>query len=274
MNYKPPQPLAAPPLLRVYLVDDEPLAVRRLTRLLNDTGAVEIRGGTTEVETALREIPGLAANLDAVFLDVQMPGLNGFELLARLETYPPVVFTTAFDHYAVQAFEVHSIDYLLKPVGAERLAKTLDKLRIRRDEKSSNNLELQQLIERAAAALTHRQDAPARSLERLASRTGGRVQFVEIAQITHFFAEDKLVFAHTADNKLFPVDFSVHELEQRLANQNFVRIHRRALVSADWIETVHGWFSGCVLVRLKDRQKTELTVARDRVRVLKDFLEI
>lgn len=256
------------------MVDDEPLAVRRLSRLLNETGKVEIAGSTTEVETALAEIPGFARGLDALFLDVQMPGLNGFELLAKLENYPPVVFTTAFDHYAVQAFEVHSIDYLLKPVHAERLAKTIAKLQARRSEKKLNNRELQQLIESAAAALTQNRNQPKRPLERLASRTGGRVQFVEIKQVTHFFAEDKLVFAHTADNKLFPVDFSVAELEQRLADQNFVRIHRAAIVNADWIEMVHGWFSGRVLVRLKDRKKSELAVARDRVRILKEFLEM
>lgn len=263
-----------PLLLRVYLVDDEPLAVRRLTRLLNETGRVEIAGSSIEPETALREINNLAANLDALFLDVQMPGLNGFELLARFETYPPVVFTTAFDQYALQAFEVYSIDYLLKPIAAARLEKTLDKLEKWRVEKNSDAAELRKIIERAASAFHSNQDAPPRPLERLPSRMGGRVQFVEISQITHFFAEDKLTFAATMENKSFPIDFSIADLEKRLENQKFVRIHRSVLVNAAFIQEVHGWFSGRVLVKLKDHKKTELSVARDRVRVLKGFLQM
>lgn len=260
--------------LRVFLIDDEPLAVRRLARLLADTKRVEIAGGTNDPAAALIEIPRLAATLDAVFLDVQMPVLNGFELLAELEDYPPVVFTTAFDRYAVQAFEVHSIDYLLKPVSADRLAKTLDKLDARRREKSPNNRDLQKMIELAAIAAARAQKPAAQPLERIASRAGGRVQFVEIRHITHFFAEDKLVFAATIENKNFAVDFSIAELAARLAAQNFVRIHRAALVNADQIDQVHGWFSGRVLVRLKDGKKTELAVARDRVRVLKELFGI
>lgn len=258
--------------LRVFLVDDEPLAVRRLTRLLAETNLVEIAGSTTEPETALRAIPELAAGLDALFLDVQMPGLNGFELLGKLETYPPVVFTTAFDHYALQAFEVYSIDYLLKPVSAERLAKTLDKIEKRRAEKNSNAADLRKAVEQAATSFAANQNLKPRLLTRLPSRVGGRVQLVEIARVTHFFAEDKLTFAATDDNKLFPVDFAINDLEKRLENQNFVRIHRAALLNADFIAEVHGWFSGRVLVRLKDGKKTELAVARDRVRILKDFL--
>lgn len=273
MNTKLASPL--PPLpLRVYLVDDEPLAVRRLTRLLNETGRVEIAGSAIEPATALDEIKNQAANLDALFLDVQMPGLNGFELLARLATYPPVVFTTAFDQYALQAFEVYSIDYLLKPVTAARLEKTLDKLEKWRAAKNTNVAELQKIIELAAASFVKNQNAPVRSLDRLPSRMGGRVQFVEISQVTHFFAEDKLTFAATAENKFFPIDFSIADLEKRLENQRFVRIHRSALVNADFIQEVNGWFSGRVLVKLRDYKKTELVVARDRVRVLKDFLEM
>lgn len=265
---KPPPPLP----LRVFLVDDEPLAVRRLTRLLEATNAVEIAGSATEPEAALRQIPELAAGLDALFLDIQMPGLNGFELLAKLETYPPVVFTTAFDQYALQAFEVYSIDYLLKPVSAERLAKTLDKIEKRRANSDANVGELQKAIEKAAAAFAEKQNARTRPLERLPSRTGGRVRLIEIARVTHFFAEDKITFAATADNQLFPIDVSIAELENRLENQNFVRVHRSALLNTAFIQEVHGWFSGRVLVRIKDDKKTEIVVARDRVRILKEFL--
>ncbi|MBC7795648.1 MAG: response regulator, partial [Pyrinomonadaceae bacterium] len=176
--------------LRVYLVDDEPLAVSRLTRLLTETGRVEIIGSANEPETALLEIPNHL--LDAVFLDIQMPGLNGFELLAKLETYPPVIFVTAFDEFALRAFEVHSIDYLLKPVEAERLEKALTKLEKLRVNAGSHLADLQKLLATVNANLDSKPQTP-RTFERLPSRIGGRVLLIETVAITHFFAQDKVV---------------------------------------------------------------------------------
>src|SRR5215469_13058454 len=100
--------------LRVYLVDDEPLAVERLEWLLRESPGIEVAGSTTDPETAIHFLNGQP--VDALFLDIQMPGINGFELLARLKEQPSVIFTTAYDRYALKAFEVNSIDYLLKPV--------------------------------------------------------------------------------------------------------------------------------------------------------------
>src|SRR5712691_8554511 len=113
-------------MIRAYVVDDEPLAVKRLVRMLAATGRVEIAGSTSEPEAALAFLN--AHGVDVLFLDIQMPGLTGFELLERLETQPLVIFTTAYDRYALNAFDVNSIDYLLKPIEADRLDRALDKL--------------------------------------------------------------------------------------------------------------------------------------------------
>src|SRR5881628_3562692 len=113
-------------MLRAYVVDDERLAVQRLTRLLQDTSRVDIAGSTTDPEAALaflRDHP-----IDVLFLDIQMPGMTGFELLVRLDRDIPVVFTTAYDRYALNAFDVNSIDYLLKPIERERLDRALDRV--------------------------------------------------------------------------------------------------------------------------------------------------
>lgn len=255
--------------IKAFLVDDEPLALRRLSRLLAETGRVQIVESTSDALHALAEIP--VSTFDVLFLDIQMPGLNGFELLARLERYPPVIFTTAFDEFALRAFEVYSLDYLLKPVEAERLEKALDKLEKLRQNAQPHFTEVQKLLEKMA--LSVQSDEPKnRHLERLPSRVGGRVQFVEITEITHFFAQDKLVFANTIAGKQFPLDFSIVELEKKLDSRIFVRVHRNALINSNFIDEVHGWFTGRVLVRLKDVRRTELVVARDRVRILKDFL--
>ncbi len=250
--------------LKVFLIDDEPLALKRLTRLLDETGKVEIIGQTTEPLEALKIIPNLKA--DAIFLDIQMPELTGFELLQKLENYPPVIFTTAFDEFALKAFEVFSVDYLLKPVESERLGLALEKLEKLVSEKQTDTSNIEKLLENLS------QDQKAKPVERIASRIGGKVRILSVDEITHFFAQDKLTFAKTADGKEFPIDETLNNLEEKLDAGNFLRVHRGSIINLNFIEEVHGWFSGKVLIRLKDTGKTEVIVARERVKILKETL--
>ena len=248
--------------LKVFLVDDEPLALKRLSRLLIETGKVEIIGQTNEPLEALKIIPNL--NIDAIFLDIQMPEFTGFELLQKLEKYPLVIFTTAFDEFALKAFEVYSVDYLLKPIESERLEMALEKLEkiVSKDNSTEN-------IEKLLESFSSKKE---KSIERIASRIGGKVQILDINEITHFFAQDKLTFAKTSDGKEFPLDDSLNKLEEKLDPRTFLRVHRSSIVNLNFIEEVHGWFSGKVLIRLKDNEKTEIVVARDRVKILKNIL--
>ncbi len=250
--------------LRVFLVDDEPLALRRLARLLKATGRVEVIGSTTDSEAALQFLA--TETVDALFLDIQMPGLNGFELLSRLDSQPLVVFTTAFDHYALRAFEVNSIDYLLKPIETEQLDRAINK--IERLPGSAPRQDLREVVERLAAAL---RSGKASYPDKIASRSGDRVRFIELARVTHFLAKDKLTYAVTSD-KSYVVDSTIAELEEKLDPNKFIRIHRSTLLNLDHVQEVHSWFAGGVIVRLKDQKQTELTVARDRVRTLKQRL--
>lgn len=252
--------------LQVFLVDDEPLALKRLARLLQATGRVEILGSATDPEDAVTALSKEQA--EVLFLDIQMPILNGFEMLARLPYEPIVIFTTAFDQYALQAFEVNSIDYLLKPVEREQLDRALNK--VGRLRGSAPKPEWRAAIEELAATLNTKQTG---FPNRIASRLGERTQLIEIAQITHFLAENKLTFA-VAGTKKYVVDYSINELEQRLDPKVFVRIHRATLLNTSYVQEIHQWFAGGVLVRLKDEKRTELTVARDRVRILKERLSL
>ena len=252
--------------LRVFLVDDESLALKRLARLLLATGRVEIIGSTTDPEDAIIELS--KKETEALFLDIQMPGLNGFEVLARLPSQPIVIFTTAYDQYALRAFEVNSIDYLLKPVEAEQLDRALNK--VERLRGTPQQPEWRAAIEELAATLNKNQT---RFADRIASRLGERTQFIELAQVTHFLAENKLTFAVTATKK-YVVDYSINELEGRLNPKDFVRIHRSTLLNTNHVQEIHQWFAGRVLVRLKNEKRTELTVARDRVRILKEHLSL
>jgi two-component system LytT family response regulator len=259
---------AAGAQLCAYLVDDELLALKRLRRLLQADGRVEVVGATTDPATALQFLRG--ATVDVLFLDIRMPGLNGFELLAQLAAQPMVVFTTAYDEYALRAFEVNSIDYLLKPVEPQQLERALKKLASLRDTGRSLDMraQLQSLIGRLAAEVS---PAPREADGLICARAGEHIQFIELTKITHFFAADKLTYAAT-EGKNYVVEQTLSELEQRLGSQGFVRIHRATLINLRSVAELHRWFGGRMLVRLKDKQHTELTVARDHVRGLKERL--
>ena len=260
--------------LGVYLVDDEPLALKRLARLLSREDGFEVIGSASNPNEALEFLSN--NNVDAVFLDIQMPKMSGFELLEALSHRAPdkdvaVVFTTAFDQYALSAFEVNSIDYLLKPIGEQALERALKKLgRFRRTAQAQQGSEglrtfTRQVLEGLEKSLK-------RFPERIVSRVGERVVLVDIRQITHFYAKDKLTFAATAQ-KDYVIDAAITELEEKLDPARFLRIHRSALVNLGYVEEVTSWFARGMIVRLKDSKRTELPVARDRVANLKSHLE-
>ena len=254
-------------MIRAFLLDDEPLAVKRLTRLLNATSRVEIIGASTDPVEALppiaRERP------DVLFLDIQMPGMTGFELLSKIDPQPLIVFTTAWDQYALQAFEVNSVDYLLKPIEAQQLDRALNKVeRIVRGNEARPDV--QQLLAKWAAAVEKSQPE---YMDRVASRTGDRVELVELSRVTHFFASDKLTWAATPA-KNYIVDYTIQDLERKLDPKRFVRAHRSALVNVEYIHELHTWFAGKMLIRLKDEKHTEIAVSRDRVHAVKERLGI
>lgn len=248
--------------LRVYVVDDEALAVKRLTRLLRQARRVEIVGSTINPFEAVEFLS--QHTVDAVFLDIQMPGMTGFELLQKLPQEPVVVFTTAFDRFALDAFEVNSVDYLVKPIELERLEKALTKLERRRG--TPEGLADTEQIRALARELTRKFP------ERISSRIGERVVFVDISQITHFYAKDKLTYAATA-SKDYVVDITIGELEGKLDPAVFVRIHRATLLNLHYVEEVSSWFGGGLIVRLKDGKRTQLQIARDRSREVRARLE-
>jgi two-component system, LytTR family, response regulator len=249
--------------MRAYVVDDERLAIDRLKRLLEATGRVTIAGASTDPETALDFLR--SHQVDVLFLDIQMPGLTGFELLERLDRNVAVVFTTAYDRYAVDAFTVNSIDYLLKPIEPARLDRALDKLERLTGQPRPD---ARALARELAAELS-----PGRKLERIASRVGERTTVLEVARVSHFSSKDKLTFA-VVDGREHVIDHTLSELETRLDARRFARIHRATIVNIGLVRELFPAIDGGVLVRLKDDRNTELSVARDRVRELKERLGI
>jgi len=243
--------------LTAFVVDDEPLAVQRLVRLLRKTDRIEVVGSATDPSEAIRVLG--ERPVDVLFLDIHMPEIDGFALVERLDRVPLVVFTTAHDEHALRAFEVLAIDYLLKPIDQAQLDRALDKLE--RVAGASGAPAFAELLEMVRAP---------RAPQRIASRLGDRVTLLDLDAISHFHASDRLTYA-VSDGKDHVVDETLSALERRLDPALFVRIHRSALVNIRFITELRGDGAGLVAVLKGD---TQLPVARDRVRPLKERLGI
>jgi len=250
--------------LRAFLIDDEPLALNRLARMLQATGRVEIVGRATDPTEGLAAVAATA--VDVLFLDIHMPGLSGFQVVERVPPGPSIVFVTAHDEHAVRAFEVNAVDYLLKPVDRARLDAALDRVGARRARPGGDD------VRAALDRLAQQLRAAPSFLEHLAARTRDRVQLVPTADVTHVLAKDRATYAVTAASTQHMLDVTLAELERRLNPARFLRINRGILVNLAWVAELRAEPGGHLAVRLKDAAHTELVVSRDRARALKDRL--
>jgi two-component system LytT family response regulator len=248
--------------VRAVIVDDEPLARTRLKRLLAAHPAIEIAGEAGDGEAACRVIEELSPDL--VFLDVQMPGLSGFDVLARLQTRPRVIFITAHDEFAVRAFEEQAVDYLLKPVEPARLERAL--ARITATGNAAARIEEERLA-RLLDAVERRSAGP----RRIAVRRGPKVILVEPASILFCRAEDKYTVLYTAEGEHI-LDRTIEDLEQSLDPSTFLRIHRSVLVNLACVRDLTAVEGGRFVVSLKDSPGTTLYASRAGAKLLRDRL--
>ncbi len=259
-----PPPVGSDRALRVLVVDDEPLARARARRILGELPGVTLVGEAGSAAEARRRIAEL--HPDVVLLDIQMPEEDGFQLLASLDPRPAVVFVTAFDHYAVRAFEENAVDYLLKPFRAERLAEAL--ARARRELEHPEDLS-RRLTELLTGLDAGRASAP--WLERFTVRVGARQVILRAEEVLWFGADDKLVFVATERDRHY-VNFTLDQLERRLDPARFARVHRSAIVNLDWAAALRPAFAGTYRLQLRDSARTEVPVSRTRARELRDRL--
>ncbi|MFZ1081812.1 MAG: LytTR family DNA-binding domain-containing protein [Candidatus Kryptoniota bacterium] len=240
--------------LRTIIVDDEELARKRLRKMLKAYEAeLEIVDEARNGEEAVERIDAIRP--DVIFLDVQMPGFDGFEVVRRLKSKPHIVFATAYDEFALKAFEENTVDYLLKPIDEKRLDKAIDKLRQLFNRQS---LRLDENVERLLARLA------AAPMKRMQVRVGDKIILVDIADVVYFEAKDKYTYLHTADQE-YIVDLTLGELESKLDAMDFVRIHRSTIINLKHMLELVKWFGGKYKVRLKDKNRTELVVSRGYV---------
>lgn len=227
--------------MKALLIDDERLARNELRRLLKAHADIEIVGEATDVDDAMEKIEALRPEL--IFLDVQMPGGDGFSLLEKIEPpLPLVIFTTAYDEFAVKAFEFNALDYLLKPVDPNRLVAALEKLR-------AHPVAGEVLAD-------HRTRLGAD--DKVFVREGERCWFVPVKNIRLLESEGNYTRVHFDDQK--PQLFrSLTAMEERLDSKQFFRANRKQVINLSWVDGIEPWFSGGLLVRLKGGLKVELS---------------
>jgi two-component system, LytTR family, response regulator len=248
--------------LRVAIVDDERPARDRLRRLLAAMPEVELVGEAGDVASAVELID--TEKPDLCLLDVQIPGGDGFEVLRLAAHMPQVVFTTAFDHYAVRAFEVKSLDYLLKPVHRDRLLDAVRRAQRTRERGATESGTVQRLIEEIRA------QRPAPAPQRIPAKRGAKILLLDPTEVIWFESEGELVHARTADGRAL-VERPLSELEELLAGSYF-RIHRSYLVNLSRVGAIVPEDGGTYRVVMKDEGHTALPLSRRQAQKLREII--
>ena len=239
--------------MKALIVDDERLARTELRRLLNPFKEINIVGEAVNAEDALNKITEL--NPELIFLDIQMPGKNGFEMLEELDSVPTVVFTTAYDEYALKAFEYNAMDYLLKPIEPQRLEDTVKRL-----------------LEKNKKDKIEADDTPVLTeSDQVFVKDGDRCWFVKLSTVRLFESEGNYVRLYFEDNKPLILR-TLNYLDERLDDKAFFRANRKHIVNLKWIESIEPWLNGGLLVKLKGGNKIE--VSRRQAIKFKDMLSL
>jgi len=245
--------------IKTIVVDDEPLARKRLQNLLKEDDEIELlklcRNGKEAIETILKYSP------DLVFLDIQMPEIDGFEVIRRLnmQRIPIIIFVTAYDEYALDAFEVHALDYLLKPFDKKRFYKALNRAKdYLKNSTNKFDSKLESLVQELNPTPSY--------LNRLMVKTSGRVFFVGADEIEWIEASGNYVQLHTGD-KSYLIRETMSNMGKKLNPDKFYRIHRSTIVNIECVKELQSWFHGDYMVIMKNGEK--LTMSRN----YKDLLQ-
>ncbi len=240
--------------MRALIVDDERLARKELMNLLEEHPMIEVVGEAVNAEEAYQMVNDL--NPDLLFLDIQMPGKTGFQLLEMLDSVPLVVFTTAYDEFALKAFEVNALDYLLKPIQPERLAETILKL----SEK-----------ERAKAVAERGPEKKLGLNDQVFVKDGDRCWFVSLNNVRLFESDGNYIKVYFDNNRPM-IHKSLNALDEKLDERAFFRASRKHIVNLSWVEGIESWFNGGLMVRLRGGDKVE--VSRRQAAKFKEMMSL
>lgn len=224
--------------MRALIIDDERLARKELIKLLEDFPEIEVLGEAANVDEAYEMIN--THNPDLLFLDIQMPGKTGFELLEMLDAVPTVIFTTAYDEYALKAFEVNALDYLLKPIQMDRLNETITKLeppKLPSEEEKEPKLGLS---------------------DQVFVKDGDKCWFVSLSDIRYFESDGNYIKVFFENVKPM-IHKSLNALDEKLSERDFFRASRKHIINLSWVESIEPWFNGGLMVKLRGGDKVEVS---------------
>lgn len=241
--------------MRTLLVDDERLARKELSSLLENHPEIEIIGEAVNADDANEKIAQL--NPDLLFLDIQMPGKTGFDLLEMLDSVPNVIFTTAYDEYAIKAFEYNALDYLLKPIQPERLADAIKKVQKKQQQQEE--------------AIVRSREQKLGLNDQVFVKDGDKCWFVRLSDVRLFESDGNYIKVYFENFKPM-IHKSLNALDERLDERAFFRASRKHIINLSWVEGIETWFNGGLLVRMRGGDKIE--VSRRQAAKFKDMMSL
>jgi two-component system, LytTR family, response regulator len=232
--------------IRTLIIDDERLAREEMKSILKEFTELEIIGEANDGVEGLEKIEELSPDL--IFLDINMPGLNGFEMLKKLDNIPYVIFVTAYDEYAIKAFEVNALDYLLKPIDIERLNESINKLRLKIESEYESELPLR----------VSRENKVLGKKDKVFIKDGEKCFFVQLSDVRMLESDGNYVKVHFGKSRPLILR-SLNSFEEKLDPESFFRANRKFIVNLDWIASVENWFNGGLQLELTTGEKVEVS---------------
>jgi two-component system LytT family response regulator len=248
-------------MIRAIIIEDEDPALQRIKGFIEKIADVEVIACCRSGTEAAEQIDVLKPDL--IFLDINLPDVSGIDMLHLISHKPLVIFTTAYNQYAIKAFDLQAIDYLLKPFPRERLEMAVNRARNRMASQEADGQTIQKLLSTWSPHSEY--------LKRIPSKIGDKIYILSDHQVVFIASENKLVFVHTKDSK-YLINYTLEELQSRLDPEKFFRIHRSTIVNLNFVEIIESWFAGGYKMRVKNNQKSELMISRSAGRILRQKL--
>jgi two-component system response regulator LytT len=255
--------------MKLIIIEDEAHAAKNLQRLVKEIDpTIEVVSVLDSVEASVKWISDNPPP-DLILMDIELADGQSFEIFAKADVQSPVIFTTAYDEFALKAFKVNSIDYLLKPIKMEELKNAVDKFYVLNGQPKDvpQNAGIEKLLQSLYA-----QQSSEKYRTRFLVKSGQRLIPLTTENISYFFTENKLVFIRTNENQKFFVDYTLDDLEQSLDPRQFFRANRQFIISTTSVETIHPWFNSKLKVDIKPKPDEEVVISREKANDFKKWL--
>ena len=249
-------------MLNVLIIEDEPLAAKRLIRLLNQVESeVNVLDTLDTISSAVKWLSQEEADL--IFLDIHLADGNSFNIFDQVEVKTPIIFSTAYDQYAIRAFQVNSVDYLLKPIETEDLERSLKKFK--------SSFQQEEKVDYASIARAI-EEKKQEYQKRFMVTTGEKIKSIPVSEVAYFFGQQKYVFLITHDNRRYIIDYTLGKLEALLDPEQFFRINRQFIIGFDSISSMFSYSKSRVKIELEPASDIEAIVSIEKSRDFKDWL--